>query len=145
MSGSSPTLLVTTAPDSVMNYQLPPWLSLIAPPAAAVVIVTALLLVGKVPLSYNLQNLRVRWKTTLLTALAFTVVVALLMVMHALATGIQRLSQGSGQPANVIVLSDGASDELYSNLPLSETSDLARQEGVLRDAASRPLCSREVY
>jgi len=70
---------------------------------------------------------------TLVTALAFTVVVVLLMVMHAFATGIQRLSQGSGQPANVIVLSDGASDELYSNLPMSETSDLARQDGVLRD------------
>ncbi|HLJ91662.1 MAG TPA: ABC transporter permease [Gemmataceae bacterium] len=128
-----------------MSYQLPPWLSLIAPPAVAVALVAALLVAGKVPLSYNLRNLRIRWKTTVLTALAFTVVVALLMVMHAFATGIQRLSQGSGQPANVIVLSDGASDELYSNLPLSETSDLARQEGVLRDTAGRPLCSREVY
>jgi cell division protein FtsX len=104
-----------------------------------------LLLAGKVPLRYNLRNLRVRWKTTLLTALAFTVVVALLMVMHAFATGIQRLSQGSGQPANVMVLSDGASDELYSNLPMSETSELGRQDGVQRDAAGRPLCSREVY
>ena len=65
--------------------------------------------------------------------------------MHAFASGIQRLSQGSGQPANVMVLSDGASDELYSNLPMSETSDLARQEGVLRDMAGRSLCSREVY
>lgn len=128
-----------------MSYQLPPWLSVIAPPVVAVVVLTALLLANRVPLSYNLRNLRVRWKTTLATALAFTVVVALLMVMHAFATGIQRLSQGSGQPANVIVLSDGASDELYSNLPLSETSDLARQEGVLREGASRPLCSREVY
>ena len=128
-----------------MSYQLPAWLSLVAPPAVAVVLVTALLLAGKVPLSYNLRNLRVRWKTTLLTALAFTIVVALLMVMHAFASGIQRLSQGSGQPANVMVLSDGASDELYSNLPMSETSDLARQEGVLRDMAGRSLCSREVY
>jgi putative ABC transport system permease protein len=128
-----------------MSYQLPTWLSTVAPLAVAAVIVTALLIAGKVPLSYNLRNLRVRWKTTLATALAFTVVVALLMVMHAFATGIQRLSQGSGQPGNVIVLSDGASDELYSNLPMSESSDLARQVGVLRDAAGRPLCSREVY
>src|SRR5438445_1345498 len=128
-----------------MSYQLPPWLSLVAPPAVAAALVAALLIAGKVPLSYNLRNLRVRWKTTLLTSLAFTVVVVLLMVMHAFATGIQRLSQGSGHPANVIVLSDGASDELYSNLPMSETSDLAREAGVLRDALGRPLCSREVY
>jgi putative ABC transport system permease protein len=107
--------------------------------------VSALLLAGKVPLSYSLRNLRVRWKTTALTALAFTVVIALLMFMHAFAMGITRLSEKSGQPANVICLSDGASDEQYSNLPMSETSDLARQEGVARDAAGRPLCSREVY
>jgi putative ABC transport system permease protein len=128
-----------------MSYQLPPWLSLAAPPVVAATLVAALLVAGKVPLSYNLRNLLVRWKTTLMTALAFTVVVVLLTVMHAFATGIQRLSQVSGQPANVIVLSDGASDELYSNLALSEAGDLARQDGVLRDAAGRPLSSREVF
>jgi len=128
-----------------MSYELPPWLSLIAPPVVAAAIVAALMVAGKVPVGYNLRNLRVRWKTTSLTALAFTVVVALLMVMHAFATGIQHLSQNSGQAGNVIVLSDGASDEMYSNLAPSESSDLARQEGVLRDASGRPLCSREVF
>jgi putative ABC transport system permease protein len=128
-----------------MKYDLPPWLSLAAPLAVAAVVLGALLFTGKVPFSYNLRNLRVRWKTTALTALAFTVVIALLMFMHAFAMGITRLSEKSGQPANVICLSDGASDELYSNLPMSETSDLARQEGVVRDADGRPLCSREVY
>jgi hypothetical protein len=129
----------------MINYELPPWLSLAALLAVSAVVGAALMLAGKVPLRYNLRNLLVRWKTTLSTALAFTVVVALLMVMHAFASGIQRLSQGSGQPGNVIVLSDGASDELYSNLPLDETSDLARQEDVVCDARGRPLCSREVY
>jgi hypothetical protein len=128
-----------------MNYDLPPWLSLAAPVAVAAVVVGALLLASKVPLRYNLRNLRVRWKTTVVTALAFTIVIALLMFMHAFAMGIARLSAKSGQPANVICLSDGASDESYSNLPMGETSNLARQEGVVQDADGRPLCSREVY
>jgi hypothetical protein len=128
-----------------MKYDLPPWLSLAALLAVAAVVMGALLLAGKVPLSYNLRNLRVRWKTTAVTALAFTVVIALLIFMHAFAAGITRLSKKSGQPANVICLSDGASDEQYSNLPMGETSDLARQEGVVRGADGRPLCSREVY
>jgi hypothetical protein len=128
-----------------MSYELPSWLSLAALLAVVALVLAALLLAGKVPLRYNLRNLRVRWKTTVSTALAFTVVVALLMFMHAFAMGISRLSDKSGQPANVICLADGASDELYSNLPLGETSDLARQEGVERDAGGRPLCSREVY
>jgi hypothetical protein len=128
-----------------MNYELPPWLSLAAPVAVVAVVVCGLLLAGKVPINYNLRNLRVCWKTTALTALAFTVVIALLIFMHAFATGITRLSEKSGQPANVICLADGASDELYSNLPMSLTGDLALQEGVMRTADGRPLCSREVY
>jgi ABC-type lipoprotein release transport system permease subunit len=128
-----------------MKYELPQWLSVVAPLAVSAAILGALLVAGKVPLRYNLRNLVVRWKTTLVTALAFTVVVALLVFMHAFASGIARLSERSGQSANVICLSDGASDEIFSNLPLSETSDLARQEGVARDAEDRPLCSREVY
>jgi hypothetical protein len=128
-----------------MKYDLPPWLTLAAPVAVAAVVLGALLLAGKVPLRYNLRNLRVRWRTTSLTALAFTVVIALLIFMHAFAMGITRLSERSGQPANVICLSDGASDESYSSLPLSTATDLALQAGVVREADGRPLCSREVY
>jgi hypothetical protein len=128
-----------------MKYNLPPWLTLSAPVAVAAVVLGALLLAGKVPLRYNLRNIRVRWRTTALTALAFTVVIALLIFMHAFAMGITRLSERSGQPANVICLSDGASDESYSSLPLSTATDLALQAGVVREADGRPLCSREVY
>jgi hypothetical protein len=128
-----------------MKYELPDWLSLAAPLAVVAVIAGALLLAGKIPLRYNLRNLGVRWRTTALTALAFTVVIALLMFMHAFATGITRLSEKSGQPANVICLSDGASDEVYSNMPLTAAGDLALQDGVVRDNLDRPLCSRELY
>jgi hypothetical protein len=128
-----------------MKYDLPPWLSLAALLALAAVVVAALCLAGKVPLRYNLRNLRVRWRTTALTALAFTLVIALLMFMHAFATGINRLSEKSGRPANVICLSDGAGDEAYSNLPLNVAGELALQDGVVRDPEGRPLCSREVY
>jgi hypothetical protein len=128
-----------------MQYDLPTWLTPAALVAVAVVVVGSLFIAGKVPIRYNLRNLCVRWKTTALTAVAFTVVIALMMFMHAYATGIARLSERSGQPSNVICLSDGATDEQYSNLPSGETGDLALQAGVARDAQGRPLCSREVY
>ena len=48
-----------------MKYDLPPWLTLAAPVAVGAVILGALLLAGKVPLRYNLRNLRVRWRTML--------------------------------------------------------------------------------
>lgn len=77
----------------------------------------ALLPVARVPFRYTLRNLQVRWKTTLVTAFAFTVVVALLTFMLAFVKGMNQLTEGSGQPGNVVILSDGATDEAFSNLP----------------------------
>src|SRR5262249_1798716 len=90
--------------------------SILIAAAITVLVLFALVFIGKVPLSYNLRNLVVRWRITFLTALAFTLVVGLLTVMLAFVNGMTRLTEASGQPGNVIVLSDGATDELFSNL-----------------------------
>jgi ABC-type antimicrobial peptide transport system permease subunit len=119
--------------------------SLYVPLVIALGLCNLLLLTGKIPLGYNLRNLAVRWRTTLLTALAFTLVVALLVVMLAFINGMTQLTEQSGQPGNVIVLSDGATDELISNLGYSDSADVALQRGVLRDERNHPLASREVY
>ena len=126
------------------------WLTTITPGlcmplAMGVVVFVVLLLLGKVPLGYNIRNLAVRWRTTLLTALAFTLVVGLMVVMLAFVNGMKQLTEQSGQPGNVIVLSDGVTDELVSNLGYNDSSDVALQRGVLRDERNRPLASREVY
>ncbi len=104
-----------------------------------------LAILGRVPLQYSLRNLIVRWRTTLLTSLAFTLVIGLMIVMLAFVNGMSRLTEQSGQPGNVIVLSDGAIDELFSNFKYTETSDVERQPSVLRDESNRPMCSRETY
>jgi ABC-type lipoprotein release transport system permease subunit len=80
-------------------------------------IVMAFLPVARVPIRYNLRNLQLRWKSTLATALAFTLVVGLLTVMLAFLNGMNRLTEGSGQAGNLVVLSQGAVDEVFSNLP----------------------------
>ena len=53
-----------------------------------------LLVINRVPLNYTLRNLTVRWRTTLMTALAFTLVVGLMVVMLAFTTGMQRMIDG---------------------------------------------------
>lgn len=93
---------------------------------------------GKVPLSYNLRNLLVRWPITLLTAIAFTVVVALLVVMLAFVNGMARLAEGSGQPGNVMILSDGATDELFSNMQYTDFANLERETTAV-DENNQPL------
>jgi ABC-type antimicrobial peptide transport system permease subunit len=69
-----------------------------------------------IPLRYNSRNLVVRWKTTLLTAVGFMLVVALLVVMLAFVQGLNDLSKKSGPEGNVMILRDGSTDELFSDL-----------------------------
>jgi ABC-type lipoprotein release transport system permease subunit len=122
--------------------------------ALAVIIsaVAGLLFLAKVPLGYNIRNLIVRWRVSLMTALAFTLVVALLTVMLAFVNGMYRLTENSGQPGNVIVMADGATDELFSNLSRDKVSTLAlnpdaapRVLRVPHDGQQAPLASFEVY
>jgi ABC-type lipoprotein release transport system permease subunit len=106
----------------------------------------ALAVVGRVPLKYSIRNLIVRWPVTLLMAAAFTLVVALLTVMLAFVNGMYRLTEGSSQPGNVMVLSDGATDELFSNLGNgSDVKAIESLPSIVRDENNKPLASWEVY
>jgi len=98
-----------------------------------------------VPFSYNLRNLVVRWIPTLLTAVAFTVVVALMTGMGAFVNGMYRLTQNSGVASNVIVMADGSTDELFSNLGFGDVKEIALRDEVLKDDGGERLASWEVY
>jgi ABC-type lipoprotein release transport system permease subunit len=131
--------------------KLPISFGMLATTLVVTLTILALVASGKVPLRYNVRNLAVRWKTTLMTGLAFTLVVGLLTVMLAFVNGMRRLTENSGHPENVVVLSEGATDEAFSNLGFSDTSDLgtlldqANRERLEMDDENRPLVSREKY
>ncbi len=110
----------------------------------AAVLVAILLAVGKVPLSYTLRSLTVRWRTTLLTALAFTAMVTLLIAMLAFVNGMQIMTEGTGVPGNVLILSDGATDEAFSNLNVSDLTEIESEPAILT-WQGRPMVSRETY
>jgi cell division protein FtsX len=110
--------------------------------------VVLLLVLGRVPLGYNFRNLVVRWRITVLTVLAFVLVLGLQTVMLAFVNGMTQLAEGSGHPGNVLVMSNGATDELMSNLSVTDVADVERQPGVIyeeHEGRRRPLCSRETY
>jgi len=121
-----------------------------------------LLNIGKVPLRYNLRNVRVRWLTNLMTGVVFTFVIGLLVSLLAFVNGMNRLTQNTGIPGNVFALSDGATDELFSSLGHGDLDNVERvvveldQGGsplktpvrvkqVERDGRSVYLASRETY
>lgn len=126
-----------------MNLSVSP--QLIIPLLAILGCLVALTFWGRVPIAYNIRNLIVRWPMTALTGFAFTVVIALLTAMLAFVNGMSKLTDDSGHPENVIVLADGSTDESFSTLNFTDSSDLDQQPGIVTGAAGKPLCSREVY
>lgn len=113
-----------------------------------VAVVYSLLPLHKVPLGYNLRNLQIRWKTTAVTALAFTLVVGILVVMLAFVKGMDKTTQGSAVPGNVMILADGATDEAFSNLPPGASVELlpsAVQKLIEKTPDGKYLATKEVY
>ena len=110
-------------------------------------IVIAILPIPKVPLIYNLRNLQVRWLTLLLTSMAIVLVVALLTLMLAFVKGMDRLTEGTANPANVVILADGANDEAFSRLEPFGVQLLPKevQDEVAKSPDDKFLFSKEVY
>jgi putative ABC transport system permease protein len=98
-----------------------------------------------IPVRYNARNLVVRWKTTLMTAAGFTLVVSALVIMLAFIAGIQAVCTVSGDPRNVLVLAKGANDEVFSQIDSRTASEIENARGIVRDRKGRPMVSRELF
>ena len=124
-------------------------------PAAglALGLLVVLIFAPRIPLTYNLRNLVVRWIATLLTMLAFTAVVGLMTVMLSVVNGMYALAKGSSVPGNVVVIADGSIDEAFSDLGHDDIDLLAHKDYVRHvtlpglDGKPRetPLLSWELY
>jgi ABC-type lipoprotein release transport system permease subunit len=78
-------------------------------------------------MAYNYRNLVVRWWTTLMVALVFTVVITMMIVMLSFVNGMYNVTESTGQKGNVIALADGANDEQMSNMQYSDVTNLERE------------------
>jgi ABC-type antimicrobial peptide transport system permease subunit len=104
----------------------------------------ALGVVRRVPLSYNLRNLFVRWRITLMTTLAFTLVVGLMTVMLAFVNGMYALSKSSAVPGNVMVFADGSLDEAFSDIGFGDIGTLANKDYIKKATVRTGDSEREV-
>ncbi len=98
-----------------------------------------------IPVSYGYRNLLVRWRTTLMTSLGFTLVVAALIIMLAFFNGIRAACIVTGEPENVLVLNKGNLDEVLSQIDIVTANQIELTAHVLRDADGRPVTSRELF
>lgn len=96
-----------------------------------------------IPLKYNWRNLRVRWVTTLMTVLATSLVVWTMVLTFGMADGMEHALRISGQPLDILVLRQGAQDEVGSTVSQPVAKDLAAMDGIEKGSDGKPLCAAE--
>lgn len=135
-------VLIAAAPWQVFGASSPVLKALFGGTALLLMVLFA---IGKVPLTYNVMNLTTRWLTTLFMVGSFTLVIAVQITMLAFVNGMYAMTETSGQPGNVMILSEGSTDEAFSNLGFADGSEIETQDGIARDENGRALVSRETY
>jgi putative ABC transport system permease protein len=97
-----------------------------------------------IPLSYNLRNVRQRWRVTLLAIAGIALVVTVFIVLIALSSGLRRALRSTGAADNAIVVQRGANAEMTSGILRANADIIAADSRVARDAQGRPLASPEI-
>jgi len=96
------------------------------------------------PLSYNVRNLRQRWKVTLLAIFGIGLVVAVFVTLMAMENGFRLALRSTGSPLNGIVTQRGSTSELTSWIAIADADVIAVDPHVARDGSGKPLASCEV-
>lgn len=99
----------------------------------------------KIPLIYNVRSIMQRPASTAMTAVSIGLVVAVFVAMLALATGFRAALAKTGSPDNVIVLRQGANDELSSGISRETARIIATFPHIATGADGVPLVSPEIY
>src|SRR5437867_417550 len=96
------------------------------------------------PLTYNVRNVLVRWRTTLFTILGVTLVVAVYVLLQSMAAGIEKSSASTGDPRNVMIVRKGSTAESSSQVTREQFRLIPYLPEVAKDTQGRPLISGDV-
>ncbi len=97
-----------------------------------------------IPLKYNIRNLRVRWKTTLMTMLGTGLVVWSSCILFGLVDGLEHSLTISGDPLDIIVMRPGSTNETTGGFESSKADQLLTLPGIARDEEGHPLAAEEL-
>lgn len=96
------------------------------------------------PLKYNFRNVVVRWRATLATVLGIALVVAVVVLLRALARGIEATNANTGDPRNILVVRKGSQAESGSLVNREQFRTLRYFEEVARNERGESLISAEL-
>ncbi len=97
-----------------------------------------------IPLKYNVRNLRVRWKTTLMTVLGTGLVVWSSCILFGLVEGLEHSLTISGDPLDLIVMRKGSSTETTGGFETVKADEMLNLPGIASDKEGRPLAAKEL-
>jgi putative ABC transport system permease protein len=97
-----------------------------------------------IPLKYNVRNLRVRWKTTLMTVLGTGLVVWSSCILFGLVEGLEHGLSISGDPLDLIVMRKGSSTETTGGFESTKGDEIIILPGIMRDQEGQPLAAKEL-
>jgi putative ABC transport system permease protein len=97
-----------------------------------------------IPLKYNVRNLRVRWKTTVMTTLGTGLVVWSSCILFGLVEGLEHSLKVSGDPLDLIVMRKGSVTETTGGFETSKADELLLLPGIEKDEAGEPVAAKEL-
>src|SRR3954466_5638563 len=97
-----------------------------------------------IPIKYNIRNLRVRWKTTLMTILGTALLVASSCILFGLVDGLEYSLKVSGDPLDLIILRKGSSNENTGGFEAAKADEILNLRGIQRDEAGTALAAKEL-
>jgi putative ABC transport system permease protein len=96
-----------------------------------------------IPFKYNVRNLRVRWKTTLMTMMGTALLVCSSCILFGLVEGLEYSLKVSGEPLDLIILRKGASNETTGGFEAKKADELITLNGIVRDEDG-PIAAKEL-
>ena len=97
-----------------------------------------------IPITYNVRNLFVRWKVTLLAIFGIGLVVIVFVALRSMASGFRLALSSTGSIRNAIVTLQGSASELTSARTVEQAKLISVDSRVARANDGKPLASPEI-
>jgi putative ABC transport system permease protein len=94
-------------------------------------------------LSYNLRYLTEKKTSSLMTIAGIALVVMVFVATLMLSNGIRETLRGTGSPRNVIVIRNGAQNEIQSGVKRDDSNALLADEAILRHPDNTPVVTTD--
>jgi len=98
----------------------------------------------KIPIIYNLRNLRVRWVSSLMAALGIGLVVMVFIVVLALARGFQHALVKTGSPDYPFIMRKGSVTEITSYITRDQEAIIRSLPGIASGPDGEPLLTSDL-